>query len=1098
MQLKTPLVLTVDETPKKNLLRQVAVPAAVRDGKLSRFTEGAIRGWLFAPDQGTETILILEPGASIAGVPTKHKRVIAADVASGGTRAQDLSAGKWLRHPAMGTGNGRKEAEAHARVLSSWEGAFSYVVADADASVIGLRPPQLGAVHAVHAHWTVADSPATVVMPTGTGKTETMLAILVSARCERVLVIVPTDALRTQLAEKFLTLGLLKAQGATLLSDAALHPTVCVLKHIPASATDVDDLFGRAHVIVATSSIAGACTPEVQKAMAAQCSHLFIDEAHHSEAPTWSAFKARFASKRVLQFTATPFREDGKSLDGTLVYVYPLKKAQDEGYFKPIRFLKVVEFDPGKADRAIAEKAIGQLRADFAKGHILMARVDTVARAATVFAIYKALAPDIEAVELHTGIKGARAREEARRKVLSKTARIVVCVDMLGEGFDLPELKIAAFHDIRKTLSVTLQLAGRFTRSRPDLGDATFVANTADVTVLNELRKLYTRDPDWNALLPQLSDAMIGEQQSLQEFLKGFTALTPEIPLKTVRPALSTVAYLTQCDEWDTTKLRRGIPNASSCEQVHIAVNAKEHTAVVVTARRIPLAWTDVDSLFSWQWDLYVIFWWKEKGLLFVNGPTSTGVFKSFAQVVAGDDVVLISGQDVFRSFHGVTRLRLQSVGLSEQLGRNVSYTSRMGSDVAPVLADAQRRKARKSDLSGTGFEGGETATVGASRKGRIWSHRRDRVPELVAWCKHIGAKLLDTDIDPDAVLSGTLETHIVKSRPEGVPVGVDWPDEIYTSGETPWSVTIDGSPYHISEVDLEVVDPTSSGPIRFALAHGEARAEFELEIFAVGASSDFRFNPIGGDKAQITRAETSMSAAEFFSANPPRVWLADGASLDGNQHTPLKTELPPYSLAKLVDDWSWSGINIRKESQGEAKEQDSVQAAVIARLKTGSYHLIFDDDGSGEAADVVAVRVEGSLNAPKQLEVEFYHCKYSKAAAAGGRIDDLYVVCGQAQTSIRWMSSGEKRTDLFTHLLRREAKRLDRGAPSRIERGDSALIETLREMSHTTRVTLKIFVVQPGVSKTKITDAQLRLLSVTENYLAETYQLPFSAIIGA
>jgi hypothetical protein len=29
---------------------------------------------------------------------------------------------------------------------------------------------------------------------------------------------------------------------------------------------------------------------------------------------------------------------------------------------------------------------------------------------------------------------------------------------MLGEGFDLPELKIAAFHDIRKTLAVTLQL----------------------------------------------------------------------------------------------------------------------------------------------------------------------------------------------------------------------------------------------------------------------------------------------------------------------------------------------------------------------------------------------------------------------------------------------------------------------------------------------------------------------------------------------------------------------------------------------------------------------------------------------------------------
>lgn len=77
---------------------------------------------------------------------------------------------------------------------------------------------------------------------------------------------------------------------------------------------------------------------------------------------------------------------------------------------------------------------------------------------------------------------------------------------MLGEGFDLPELKIAAFHDIRKSLAVTLQLAGRFTREKPHLGDATFVANIADVEVRDELRRLYRHDSDWNALLPLLGD----------------------------------------------------------------------------------------------------------------------------------------------------------------------------------------------------------------------------------------------------------------------------------------------------------------------------------------------------------------------------------------------------------------------------------------------------------------------------------------------------------------------------------------------------------------------------------------------------------------
>jgi hypothetical protein len=223
-------------------------------------------------------------------------------------------------------------------------------------------------------------------------------------------------------------------------------------------------------------------------------------------------------------------------------------------------------------------------------------------------------------------------------------------------------------------------------------------------------------------------------------------------------------------------------------------VNEKEHTAVVVTARRTPLAWSDVENIFSWQWELYVLLWWPEKKLLFVNGSTNAGEFKSLAQSVAGQDVVLIKGQEVFRTFAGVSRLRLNNVGLSEQLGRNISFTSHMGSDAASEISDAQRRKARKSVLAGSGYEAGESTTVGASRKGRIWTHRRDRVDELVCWCRCVGVKLLDVTIDPDVVLSGTLETKIVTARPEGMPVSVDWPEEIYTSAETPWPVSIDGT----------------------------------------------------------------------------------------------------------------------------------------------------------------------------------------------------------------------------------------------------------------------------------------------------------------
>jgi superfamily II DNA or RNA helicase len=1095
MYLITPPVLALDEAPGGNRLRQIAVPRLRLEGTLATFVSGKVHGWLLEAGAGGETILVVPPRTSLAKLSVSHTRAIEASLTDGKAAVVDISQGRWLRHPRLMEASALDAAVQHAGVLDSWKGAFSFVAEEPASGVLGLRAPQIGAIHAVLAHWTVSESPATVVMPTGTGKTETMLSLLVAAQCPRILVVVPTDALRSQLAEKFVTLGVLKAEGVRILGPSAAHPAVLALQHLPKSPTEVRELFKRAHVVVTTSSIAGGCDAEVQVAMADACSHLFIDEAHHAEAPTWKAFKDQFATRRVVQFTATPFRDDGKILDGRIVYAYPLRRAQEDGFFKPIRFVSIVEFNPALADRAIATRAVEQARADYSRGHVLMARVDSVARAEKVFSLYKELAPDLEPVQLHTGVKG-RAREEARRKVLRREARIVVCVDMLGEGFDLPELKIAAFHDIRKSLSVTLQLAGRFTRAREDLGEATFVANTADVQVQEELRKLYSRDPDWNALLPELGDALTGEQRSLQEFLKGFTDFAKEIPLKVVRPALSTVVYTTNCAAWRTDEIRSGIPDEALCEQIHVAVNEQEHTAVVVTARRAALPWADVEKLFGWEWDLYVVIWWPEKRLLFINGSTNAGDFKSLAQAVAGEDVALIKGQEVFRSFHGVTRLTLNSVGLSEQLGRHISYTSRMGPDVAAALPDAQRRSAMKSVFSGTGFEGGRAVTIAASRKGRIWSHRRDNVRQLSEWCKQVGSKLVDTSIDPDEVLRGTLVTQIVTTRPQGRPVCVDWPEEVYRSIEKIWSVEIDGVVTHISELDLLLVDPTLFGPIRFAIAGGQARAEFDLEVFEDGGAPAYRFTLRGDRPVRVFRGGVGVSATEFFRQDPPRVWFADGALLEGNEYTPLIHDVPPYSKDKLVDDWDWSGIDIHKESQGEEKAPDSIQARVIELMKAGPYALIFDDDGAGEAADVVGVTLVGPAGSPERIEVDLIHCKYSKGSTAGHRVDDLYVVCGQAQTSIKWMSSTERKTDLFTHLLRRERSRRGRGAASRIELGDEGTIETLRQMSCSTRVALRISIVQPGVSKATISDAQLHLLSVTENYLAETYQIPFRAIV--
>jgi hypothetical protein len=134
--------------------------------------------------------------------------------------------------------------------------------------------------------------------------------------------------------------------------------------------------------------------------------------------------------------------------------------------------------------------------------------------------------------------------------------------------------------------------------------------------------------------------------------------------------------------------------------------------------------------------------------------------------------------------------------------------------------------------IIGMFFEDGDRTTVGASRKGRIWSHRRDRIDQLAAWCKAIGAKLLDESIDPDEVLKGTLEAKTITQRPALMPITVDWPEEMYTTAEMLWSVVIGERDYPLSELDLELVLPRVDGPLKFKVVADEPEAELELQLF--------------------------------------------------------------------------------------------------------------------------------------------------------------------------------------------------------------------------------------------------------------------------
>lgn len=295
---------------------------------------------------------------------------------------------------ADGAGGHGAEPQPAAVVIDSLAGAFRF--SEEREGHPGLRSPQLGALHAILAHRSMGgEEPVTIVMPTGTGKTETMLAVFAHSPAQT-LVIVPSDALRSQIARKFATLGVLATAGAVV--GDFLCPVVGLMKSAFKSVAEVDELLDVCNVVVATTAAVTGSQETALARLVRRSDRLFVDEAHHVAARTWRSIADRFAGKAVVQFTATPFREDGKHLGGRIAYAYPLRLAQERCYFSRINYRSVGEL--GDPDGAVAEAAIAQLRDDLERGldHVLMARVQGVPRAVELVERYKDLAPDLNPV----------------------------------------------------------------------------------------------------------------------------------------------------------------------------------------------------------------------------------------------------------------------------------------------------------------------------------------------------------------------------------------------------------------------------------------------------------------------------------------------------------------------------------------------------------------------------------------------------------------------------------------------------------------------------------------------------------------------------
>ena len=387
--------------------------------------------------------------------------------------------------------------------------AFRYPLNSDD--LPGFRLAQLGAIHSSAAHFAVRREPGIITMPTGSGKTAVLIASAFVLRAHRVLIVAPNRLVREQIAEEASTLQTLRTAGA--IGEDIPGPRVFTVKK--RITTDADwEALRDYDVVVGTVQSISPEYPEIPQPAAGLFDLVLVDEAHHSPARTWQALLDHFGAAKRLLFSATPFRQDQREIKGRFIFTYDLRKAFEDGVSGEIIYRPVVPTAAQNHDVAIALAAEQQYTADIAAGHRhrVMVRTDSRKRAAALLELYRQHTN--LRLSVVTGDKSLRYVKNVINQLTAGELDGIVCVNMLGEGFNFPSLKIAAIHSPHRSLSVTLQFIGRFARTAEGLGPATFLAIPSEIEI--EAERLYDTRAIWQEMVQNLSATRVIQEKRVR------------------------------------------------------------------------------------------------------------------------------------------------------------------------------------------------------------------------------------------------------------------------------------------------------------------------------------------------------------------------------------------------------------------------------------------------------------------------------------------------------------------------------------------------------------------------------------------------------
>ena len=375
---------------------------------------------------------------------------------------------------------------------------------DRSVNTASLRECQSGAYEAILKHFSVegAEKHVLVQLPTGTGKSALIAVMPFNLAKKKVLVLAPNLTLAKQLEDDLEHVNHRESstyKTRSIFTDTELDDLEVFALRLEGS-VNVGDL--EDHQIIISNYQQLSDIEKWFKDRQDMIDLIIIDEAHHQKADTYQEIIKFFANAKIVGLTATPFRSDGKKVDGKNIYTYHFRDAIKNGYIRNIKVSNVtpqeieLSFSDDKNQTyklediikmkqeawfrrgialsqdccdSIARKAhekLEQLKKDFPNcGHQIIAAAMSI-RHAREF-----VKPAFEKLGLKVGLVSSEhstTNDETIAKLKQGKIDVIINVGMLGEGFDHNKLGVAAIFRPFASLNPYIQFVGRVIRANDD------------------------------------------------------------------------------------------------------------------------------------------------------------------------------------------------------------------------------------------------------------------------------------------------------------------------------------------------------------------------------------------------------------------------------------------------------------------------------------------------------------------------------------------------------------------------------------------------------------------------------------------------------